>query len=47
MYSPTAVVVGVPDRRPVDELNDAQGGGLAILKASVLPSGSDAVGANE
>ena len=42
---PTCAVVGVPERRPVDELNEAQAGRLAIANVSVWPSGSDAVGA--
>jgi hypothetical protein len=47
MYSPTADDEGVPDRRPVEALNDAQGGRFAIEKLNGLPSGSEAAGVNE
>ncbi len=46
-YVPTAPVPGVPDSRPVLVLNVAHVGRLAMLKASVLPSGSDAAGWKE
>jgi hypothetical protein len=46
MYSPAELAEGVPDRRPVELLKDAQAGRLAMLKVSVSPSGSDAVGVN-
>ena len=44
MYSPAEVEVGVPDRRPVDELNDAQVGRLTMLKLRASPSASNAAG---
>jgi hypothetical protein len=47
MYSPAALEPGVPDRRPVEELKEAQPGRLATLKVRVLPSPSDALGVNE
>ncbi len=47
MYSPAAVAVGVPFRRPVALLKDAQVGLFAMLKESVLSSGSEALGVNE
>ena len=43
-YVPTCVVDGVPDRRPVRELNDAQAGRLLTLKVSASPFASDALG---
>jgi hypothetical protein len=44
MYSPAALELGVPDRRPVEELKEAQPGRLAMLKVRVLPSASAALG---
>src|SRR6185503_14799611 len=41
---PTFAANGVPDRRPVVVLNDAQGGMLSMRKVSVLPSASAALG---
>ena len=46
-YDPTWDVAGVPLRVPVELLNVAQPGFLAILYVSLLPSGSDAVGRKE
>jgi len=46
-YDPTWDAAGVPLRVPVELLNVAQPGFLAILNVSLLPSGSDAVGRNE
>ena len=46
-YSPTDDDDGVPVSRPVDALNDAQAGRLAMANVSVLPSGSEATGVNE
>jgi hypothetical protein len=46
LVAPTSAGPGVPDSRPVAELNEAQAGALATLNVSVLPSGSDAVGVN-
>ena len=45
-YVPTFELLGVPDRRPVVVLNVAHDGLLAILKVSLLPFGSLAVGVN-
>lgn len=44
---PARLLAGLPESRPVELLNVAQVGRLAIEKVSVLPSGSDAVGWNE
>ena len=44
---PTLDDEGVPDRRPVDELNPAQPGLFLIVNCSVSPFGSLAVGVNE
>src|SRR6185503_4277074 len=44
---PTLAVVGVPCSRPVAVLNVAHAGRLVILKVSVPPSASLAVGVNE
>jgi hypothetical protein len=41
---PTWLLVGVPESWPVEVLNDAQDGRLLIVKPSLLPSGSEAVG---
>jgi hypothetical protein len=38
------LLVGVPDRRPVDALKLAQLGGFATEKVRALPSASDAEG---
>jgi len=46
-YDPTWDEDGVPVRLPVELLNAAQPGFLAILYVSLLPSGSDAVGRKE
>jgi hypothetical protein len=46
-YGPTSLAAGVPERRPVVVLNEAQVGLLAIENESACPSGSDAVGWNE
>ena len=43
-YDPIWDEDGVPVRLPVELLNVAQPGFLAILYVSLLPSGSDAVG---
>ena len=43
-YVPTSAAAGVPDSRPVEVLKVAQSGLLLMLKASVSPSASDAVG---
>ena len=43
-YVPTPAAVGVPESRPVVVEKLAQLGLLCMLNASVLPSGSDAVG---
>jgi len=43
---PTFAFAGVPCRRPVAELNDAQLGLLAMLNVSVPPFASLAVGVN-
>ena len=42
--SPAMLLVGVPDRRPVDASKLAQLGGFATEKVSALPSASDAEG---
>lgn len=47
MYSPAAANVGVPERRPLEVLNEAQGGRLTMLKLNELASGSNAAGVNE
>ena len=47
VYWPTWFAPGVPERRPVAELNAAQTGRLTTLNLSVWPSGSDAVGLNQ
>ena len=44
---PVCALLGVPDNRPVVVLKVAQAGRFAMLKVSVLPSGSRAVGVNE
>jgi hypothetical protein len=44
---PVCALLGVPDSLPVVVLKAAQAGLLAMLKVSVLPSGSRAVGVNE
>jgi hypothetical protein len=41
---PTALLVGVPDKRPFVLLNDAHAGKFDTLKERVSPSGSLAVG---
>lgn len=46
-YVPTCDEDGVPVSLPVLLLNEAQAGFILILKVSLLPSGSDAVGWNE
>jgi hypothetical protein len=46
-YDPTWDEDGVPLKVPVELLNVAQPGFLAILYVSLLPSGSDAVGRKE
>jgi hypothetical protein len=45
-YVPVCVLLGVPDSLPVVVLKAAQAGLFAMLKVSVLPSGSLAVGVN-
>jgi hypothetical protein len=45
-YVPVCELLGVPDSRPVVVLNAAQPGLFVMLNASVLPSGSFAVGVN-
>jgi hypothetical protein len=44
---PWLALVGVPDSRPVDVLNEAHEGLFAIEKDRVCPSGSEEVGVNE
>jgi hypothetical protein len=46
-YVPTCEVVGVPDKRPVDVLNDAQAGRFAMEYVSESPSASLPAGMNE
>lgn len=43
-YEPTSAATGVPKRRPLVAVKDAQDGLLRIEKAGVGPSGSDTVG---
>jgi hypothetical protein len=43
---PVCALLGVPDNRPVVVLKAAQAGLFVMLKVSVLPSGSRAVGVN-
>ena len=45
-YVPVCALLGVPDSLPVVVLNVAQAGLFVMLNASVLPSGSFAVGVN-
>jgi len=47
MFANVPVAVGAPCSWPVAALNVAQGGMFAMLKVSVSPSGSLAVGVNE
>jgi hypothetical protein len=46
-YDPTCVVVGAPDKRPVDVENVAQVGRFWMLNVSGSASGSLALGVNE
>jgi hypothetical protein len=44
IFECVAAVVGVPLKRPVELENVAQAGAFVIVKVSVLPSASEAVG---
>jgi hypothetical protein len=46
-YVPTCAAVGVPARRPLEVLKVAHDGVLVMLKVSLSPSASLAVGVKE